>query len=68
VKAGEYPLGEQVWHETRILQPLGSFAVLQDVITGQEIKSEETLWLKEILAHFPVALLVGKVEQVSSEG
>lgn len=67
VKEGEYPLGEQVWHETRILQPLGSFAVLQDVITGQEIKSEETLWVKEILAHFPVALLIGKVEPTVSE-
>ncbi|GAB4384434.1 MAG: malto-oligosyltrehalose synthase [Elainellaceae cyanobacterium] len=62
-KEGEYPLGEQVWHETRILQPPGSSARLHDVITGQEIKGEETLWLKEILAHFPVALLVGKVEQ-----
>jgi (1->4)-alpha-D-glucan 1-alpha-D-glucosylmutase len=63
VKEGEYPVGEQVWHETRILQSPGSSAVLQDVITGQEIKGEETLWLKEILAHFPVALLVGKAEE-----
>jgi (1->4)-alpha-D-glucan 1-alpha-D-glucosylmutase len=63
VKEGEYPMGEQVWHETRILQSPGSSVVLQDVITGREIKSEETLWLKEILSHFPVALLVGKVEE-----
>ena len=63
VKEGEYPLGEQVWHETRILQSPGSSAVLQDVLTGQEIQGEETLWLKEILTHFPVALLVGKVEE-----
>jgi (1->4)-alpha-D-glucan 1-alpha-D-glucosylmutase len=63
VKEGEYPLGEQVWHETRIVQSPGSSMVLQDVITGQEIQGEETLWLKEILAHFPVALLIGKVEE-----
>ncbi|HEY9664496.1 MAG TPA: malto-oligosyltrehalose synthase, partial [Allocoleopsis sp.] len=63
VKEGEYPLGEQVWHETRILQPPGSSAALQNAITGQEIKGDETLWLKEILAHFPVALLLGRVEQ-----
>jgi (1->4)-alpha-D-glucan 1-alpha-D-glucosylmutase len=62
VKEGEFPLGEQVWHETRIVQPPGSSSVWQDAITGQEIYSEDTLWLKEILTHFPVALLIGKVE------
>lgn len=62
MKEGEYPLGEQVWHETRILQPPGSSSVLYDVITGQEVQGEETLWLKEILAYFPVALLIGKTE------
>ncbi|NJR65904.1 MAG: malto-oligosyltrehalose synthase [Leptolyngbyaceae cyanobacterium CRU_2_3] len=62
VKEGEFPLGEQVWHETRIVQPPGSSSVWQDAITGQEIHSEDTLWLKEILTHFPVALLIGKVE------
>jgi (1->4)-alpha-D-glucan 1-alpha-D-glucosylmutase len=63
IKEGEYPLGEQVWHETRILQPPGSSSIWQDAITGQEFQGEETLWLKEILRHFPVALLIGKVEQ-----
>jgi (1->4)-alpha-D-glucan 1-alpha-D-glucosylmutase len=62
IKEGEYPLGEQVWHETRILQPPGSSAVLHNALTGEEIQSEETLWLKEIFTHFPVALLVGKVD------
>ncbi|NJO40080.1 MAG: malto-oligosyltrehalose synthase [Cyanobacteria bacterium CRU_2_1] len=63
VKEGDYPFGEQVWHETRILQPPGSSTVWHDVITGQAIEAEDTLWLKEILNHFPVALLIGKVEQ-----
>lgn len=61
IKEGEYPFGEHTWHETRILQPPGSSEVLHDVITGQDIQGDETLWLKEILAHFPVALLIGKV-------
>lgn len=62
VKEGEYPLGEQAWHETRILQPPGSSDILQDAITGQDLQCDETLWLKDILAHFPVALLLGRVE------
>ena len=62
VKEGEYPLGEQVWRETRIVQPPGSSAKWQDAITGREIAGGDTLWLKDILTHFPVALLIGKVE------
>jgi (1->4)-alpha-D-glucan 1-alpha-D-glucosylmutase len=62
IKEGELPLGEQVWHETRILQPPGSSAVLRNVMTGEEIQSDETLWLKDVFAHFPVALLIGNVE------
>lgn len=59
VKEGEYPLGEQVWHETRILQAPGSSVVWQDMISGQEIQGEDTLWIKDILNQFPVALLMG---------
>jgi (1->4)-alpha-D-glucan 1-alpha-D-glucosylmutase len=57
VKEGEYPLGEQVWHETRLLLPPGSSLVWQNAITGQKIEGEDTLWMKEILSEFPVALL-----------
>jgi (1->4)-alpha-D-glucan 1-alpha-D-glucosylmutase len=62
VKEGEYPMGEQVWQETRILQPPGSSSIWVDAITGQEVQGNDTLWLKEILSHFPVALLFSKVE------
>jgi (1->4)-alpha-D-glucan 1-alpha-D-glucosylmutase len=62
VKEGEYPVGEQVWQETRILQPPGSSSIWLDAITGQEVQGNDTLWLKEILSHFPVALLFSKVE------
>ncbi|MCU0565606.1 MAG: malto-oligosyltrehalose synthase [Oculatellaceae cyanobacterium Prado106] len=60
IKEGEHPLGEQVWHETRLLQPPTASTVWQDLITGQTIQGEDTLWLKEILSHFPVALLVSQ--------
>jgi (1->4)-alpha-D-glucan 1-alpha-D-glucosylmutase len=60
VKDNELPLGEQVWHETRILPPSGS-SVWQDAISGQTIEGDETLWLKDIFSQFPVALLVGKL-------
>lgn len=65
IKEGEYPLGEQVWHETRILQPPGASSVWQDAITGQELHADETLWLKDILNRFPVALLIGEVDQIN---
>jgi (1->4)-alpha-D-glucan 1-alpha-D-glucosylmutase len=61
VKEGEYPLGEQVWQETRILPPAGSSAVWVDTITGQKVEGGDALWLREILQHFPVALLVNEV-------
>lgn len=60
IKEGEYPLGDLVWHETRILQNPGSSTVWQDLISGQQIQGEDTLWIKDILNQFPVAILVGK--------
>ncbi len=58
IKEDELPLGEQVWHETRILPPPGASDLWQDAISGQQIQGEDTLWLKEILSQFPVALLL----------
>jgi (1->4)-alpha-D-glucan 1-alpha-D-glucosylmutase len=62
VKEGEYPLGEQVWHETRICLPSGSSLVWQNAITQQEHQGEEedTLWIRDVLSHFPVALLINQ--------
>ncbi|MDJ1183807.1 malto-oligosyltrehalose synthase [Roseofilum casamattae] len=58
IKEDEYPLGEQVWHETRISLPAGSPAIWKDVITGQEIEAENTIWIRDVLNLFPVALLI----------
>ncbi len=60
VKDGEYPLGEAVWHETRILPPAGSRLRWRDVLSGQLVQGEEALWLREVLAQFPVALLLNE--------
>lgn len=67
VKEGEYPLGEQVWHETRILQNPGSSVIWRDLISGQEIQGEETLWIKDIFTQFPAALLIGTTDSKAAE-
>lgn len=63
VKDGEYPLGEAVWHETRILPPTGSRLRWHNVLTGQTVQGEEALWLREVFQHFPVALLINESVQ-----
>lgn len=60
IKEGEYPLGEKVWQETRIVPPAGSGAVWQDAIAGQQVQGEDTLWVRDILQQFPVALLINQ--------
>ena len=57
VKDGEWPLGEAVWHETRVLPPAGSRLRWRDALSGQLVQGEDALWLREALKHFPVALL-----------
>ena len=61
VETGEYPFGEQVWQETRIVSPVDSTPLWEDVFTGQQVEDEDALWVRDILQHFPVALLVNKV-------
>ena len=63
VNSGEQPFGEKVWQETRIITPPGSSHVWKDIITGQTIEGEETLWVRDILQSFPVALLVNQVDE-----
>ena len=63
VKNGEYPLGEAVWHETRVLPPPGSRLRWRDALTGRTVRGEEALWLREVLELFPVALLVNAPDQ-----
>ena len=60
IKDGEYPLGEAVWQETRVLPPPGSRLRWRDALTGQTVRAEEALWLREALRDFPVALLINE--------
>lgn len=61
VKEGDYPLGD-VWQETRLSLPGTSASSWYDLITGQEFSGDDTLWMRDILRIFPVALLVNQVE------
>lgn len=63
VKDGEYPLGEAVWHETRVLPPASSRLRWRDALSGQIVQGEEALWLREVFQHFPVALLINESGQ-----
>ena len=63
VKDGEYPLGEAVWHETRVLPPPGSRLRWRDALSGQTVQGEEALWLPEVLQQFPVGLLINEPGQ-----
>ncbi len=60
VAEGEYPFGEQVWQETRIIPPADSTPIWRDIITGQKVEGEDTLWIRDILQTFPVALLINE--------
>jgi len=56
VEEGTLPLGAGVWKETRLEGvPAGAW---QDALTGRVLESAGTLPLAEVLASFPVALLV----------
>ena len=58
VQPDTFPLGEQVWVDTRIEIPQGLQADWQDVITGQEISESDAIAIGQALQYFPVALLV----------
>ncbi len=63
VKEGEYPVGEQVWQETRI--SVASGHLWKNAITNQEIQSQDTLWMRDVLGDFPVALLINQITENS---
>lgn len=60
VGQGEYPLGEQVWHDTQLKLPQEMPSGWQDAIASQAIQANGTLLVGEVLKYFPVALLIGQ--------
>ncbi|NJK99140.1 MAG: malto-oligosyltrehalose synthase [Spirulinaceae cyanobacterium SM2_1_0] len=67
IREGELPLGEQIWHETRLSLPPGFATNWYDVVSGQTATSEGTLLLRDVLQYFPVALLVSQSAAPKSE-
>ncbi|NEQ76127.1 MAG: malto-oligosyltrehalose synthase [Okeania sp. SIO2C9] len=69
IQEGENPLGEQVWRETRICLPSGSSLVWKNAITQQKLKEEkeDTLWIRNVLNHFPVALLINEQGETNND-
>ncbi len=55
----EVPIGRQVWQDTEVILPEGAPGAWTDALTGGHAQGGGSLAMGEMLAHFPVALLVG---------
>ena len=59
IGADELPLGTDVWQDTEITWPAGLEGNWQNAITGEFFRIKETVQAGQILARFPVSLLLG---------
>ncbi|MBU1862321.1 MAG: malto-oligosyltrehalose synthase [Candidatus Omnitrophica bacterium] len=57
VKEGEFPLGEFVWKNTRIVLPENMPGTMIDVVTSQKVETRNTISIGNALKYFPVSLL-----------
>ncbi|MGB7274016.1 MAG: malto-oligosyltrehalose synthase [Geitlerinemataceae cyanobacterium] len=60
VEPGSFPLGEEVWEDTRIIIPQGLRSAWKDAITDGEIPESDTIQVGQALEHFPVSLLLSQ--------
>lgn len=60
VEYGGLPLGREVWQDTRVILPEPAPSLWRNMLTGQVLSGDQTLWAGEIFQHFPVALLMSK--------
>lgn len=58
VRGGEYPFGEEIWHDTHIPCPDQGSHEWKNVITSQQVNSPGKLMIGEVLRDFPVGLLM----------
>jgi (1->4)-alpha-D-glucan 1-alpha-D-glucosylmutase len=58
INEGEYPFGQGVWDDTRILLPEGLGKRWRNVITNRYLNGDSELIIGQVLTHFPVALLM----------
>jgi (1->4)-alpha-D-glucan 1-alpha-D-glucosylmutase len=57
ITEGQYPLGEKVWQDTRLILPEDAPYVWNNALTSQNTTGRNILPVGKILNHFPVALL-----------
>lgn len=60
IQPGDFPLGEQVWKDTRIELPSGLGSSWQDAIALQTLQTNGNILIGDALKHFPVALLISR--------
>ena len=60
VEYGELPLGPEVWQDTGVILPEPAPSLWRNMLTGQVLSGDQTLWAGEIFQHFPVALLMSE--------
>jgi len=61
ISEGDFPLGKEVWQDTRVILPHGTPTAWRNILTDEEILSgENALPVGDILLRFPVALLIGE--------
>ena len=58
IEADEFPFGPDVWQDTEILWPTAFQGDWLNAITGVSIRIEKTAPVGQILARFPVSLLI----------
>jgi (1->4)-alpha-D-glucan 1-alpha-D-glucosylmutase len=60
VEYGGLPLGPEVWQDTGVILPEPAPSLWRNMLTGQVLSGNQTLWAGEIFQHFPVALLMSE--------
>jgi (1->4)-alpha-D-glucan 1-alpha-D-glucosylmutase len=60
VEYGGLPLGPEVWQDTGVILPEPAPSLWRNMLTGQVLSGDQTLWAGEIFQHFPVALLMSE--------
>jgi (1->4)-alpha-D-glucan 1-alpha-D-glucosylmutase len=59
VAEGDFPTGDGVWQDTRVILPEGCPRVLSNVFTKEVISTDNSLPVGQALKDFPVGLLTG---------
>ena len=65
VRPGEYPLGPEVWGDTHLAIPAELELQWTNIFTEQILHSQEVISLGDVLALFPVAMLIGQNQNLS---